>query len=157
MTFNVVVDTREQLPWDLTDNENVDKVIIRKLETGDYTVEGLEEKLCIERKGSVSELAQNVTASRFKNVLKRMRSFKHAFLLLEFGIDDIIKYPYGSKIPRKVWRKLKVKGPFIMKAISHIQIDCGIHVIFCDDVENAKYIATNIMKRVSEKYENKRY
>jgi len=129
-------------------------VFVRKLDTGDYSIEGLEHKLCIERKSSVSELAQNVTAKRFKDVLERMRHFSYSFLLLEFSIDDIIKYPYGSEVPRKMWKKLKVKGPFILKVISQIQVKYGIHVVFCGDSDNAKYIANNIMRQVHEQYEN---
>ena len=35
-------------------------VIERKLETGDYSIEGMEDRICIERKASPSEIAINV-------------------------------------------------------------------------------------------------
>ena len=47
--FNIIVDTREQKPWDFNDNFNTTKA---KLDTGDYSIEGLEHILCIERKCS---------------------------------------------------------------------------------------------------------
>lgn len=149
--FNIIADTREQQPWEFS-SEKIDQVISRKLDTGDYTVEGLEDKLCIERKKSVAELAGNVTDDRFERELERMSEFPHAFLLLEFGIDDIMVYPKGSRIPKHLARKIRVKGPFIMKRLAEMQIQHNVHIVFGGDTDNARYMATSIMKRVSEKY-----
>ena len=66
--FHIIIDTREQQPWSfehhVTSNE--------KLDTGDYSVKGLEEILCIERKKSVSEIANNITEKRFKDVIESL-------------------------------------------------------------------------------------
>ena len=78
--MNIICDTREQKP--LTFNEYEDVFTIRKgLKTGDYTVEGFEDRLCIERKQSVSEIASNITQKRFTKELERMAEFPHSFLV----------------------------------------------------------------------------
>ena len=149
MGFNVIIDSREQTPWDLTSVcSEIDDITVRKLITGDYAIEGLEDILCFERKASVSELANNITTKRFENELIRMSKIKYSFLMLEFNVDDILQYPIGSNIPRKIWSKLRVKSEFIMSSISRMQIKYGINVVFCGDASNAALIATNIMWRL---------
>lgn len=150
MTFNVVVDTREKQSWNFDNSDLVEKTISQKLDTGDYAVEGLEHILCIERKQSVSEIAQNISQARFQDVLKRMKLFEHKFLLLEFDIDKILQFPVGSNVPKKIWGKLKVRGPYILRSLARIQVKYGVQVVFCGDSDNAKYVALNLMREVYE-------
>ena len=147
--FNVIIDSREQQPWSFT-SSSVEKTIVKKLDTGDYSIEGLEDLLCIERKQSVAELATNITSDRFERELERMSMFKYKFLLLEFDYYKIDQYPEGSDIPKRLWDKICISGSFIMKRLSDIQIKYDIHVIMCGNTQYAEYIAYNIMKRVYE-------
>jgi len=149
--FNVIIDTKEQLPWQFT-SVAVARTIRHKLPTGDYTIEGLEDELCIERKRNVAEFATNATEARFERELKRMAQFPYAFLIFEFGLEEINAYPMGSGVPKKMWRKLKVKGPYIHKRMSEIMINDRIPIILAGTTINAVSIATSIMKRVAEKY-----
>lgn len=146
--FNVIRDTREQRPWGLV-HTSVAEIIEHKLDTGDYSIQGLEDKLCIERKKSVSELAGNIIDKRFKNELERMAKFKYKFLILEFDCSHIEIYPAGTNIPQKVRDKIRVTGPFIMKMLAEIQV-LGIHVVFCSNARYAETVAINIMRRVHE-------
>jgi len=148
------VDTREQTPWEIR-SEKISDVRVRKLDTGDYTVLGLEDKLCIERKKSVSEVATNVTEKRFERELERMEAYPHSFLILEFSIDDVMAYPVGSNIPKSKWRKIRVRGPFIMKRLEEIMVRHNVTVVFCGDVDNAQMVGIGIMKRVYEFYNGK--
>ena len=150
MTFNVVVDTREKQSWNFDNSDLVEKTISQKLDTGDYAVEGLEHILCIERKQSVSEIAQNISQARFQDVLRRMKLFEHKFLLLEFDIDKILQFPVCSNVPMKIWGKLKVRGPYILRSLARIQVKYGVQVVFCGDSDNAKYVALNLMREVYE-------
>jgi ERCC4-type nuclease len=147
--FDVIIDTREQQPWQFTSSQ-INNIEHTKLDTGDYSIKGLEHLLCIERKKSVAELAGNITADRFKNELLRMSTFKYKFLLLEFDYGDIDMYPENSGLPKYAMSKVRVKGPFIMKFLSEIQVKYGIHVVCCKNAQYASYIATNIMKQVDE-------
>lgn len=144
--FHIIVDTREQQPWEF---ENMVKSC-EKLDTGDYSLKGLEHMLCIERKKSVSEVANNITESRFKDVIARMKTFQYAFLLLEFELDDVLAYPVGSNVPKKMWDKLKITPKFILKHLVELQVLHNIKVLFCGSSSSAERMALSIMRKVYE-------
>lgn len=143
--FIIIIDTREQQPWNFPHHATANK----KLDTGDYSIEGLENLLAIERKKSVSEFANNITESRFKDVVSRLSAMKYSFLLLEFDLEDILIYPVGSSVPKKMWDKIKISPSFIMKHILELQIYHNIKVIFCGDSDNAEKMADYILKKVN--------
>jgi len=144
--FKVIIDTREQQPWEFERCATAS----RKLDTGDYSVEGLEDILCIERKKSVSEIANNVTEKRFKDVIDRMTRYKHAFLILDVDLEDIYRYPIGSNVPKHMWDKIKISPGFIIKNLLELQILHNIKVLFCGDPSNATKMALALMKKVYE-------
>jgi len=148
--FTIIVDTREQKPWQFTEYATA----VRKLDTGDYSVEGLENILCIERKRSVSEIANNITESRFKDVLSRMSKYRFPFILLEFDLQDVLNFPVGSEIPKSVWSKIKISPKYIIKMILDMSLTYNIYVIFCGNKNNAEIYATSIMKKIYDKYGN---
>lgn len=149
--FKVIIDTRERIPWKFHSGQVTD-IEVKKLDTGDYTLEGYEDILCIERKRSISEFTNNMTDGRFERELKRMAPFKEKFLIMEFDYEDVQKFPIGSTIPKAMLSQVKIKPPFIMKYISEIQVKYEVSVILAGNLANAQHIATNIMKRVVEKY-----
>lgn len=148
--FTIIVDTREQKPWDFPDHTTA----LKKLDTGDYSIQGLEHILCIERKRSVSEIANNITEARFKDVLSRMSKYRFPFILLEFDLQQIIDFPIGSDIPKNVWSKIKISPKYILKSVLEMSLLYNIYVIFCGSKENAEIYATSIMKKVYDKYGN---
>jgi len=142
--FTIIVDTREQQPWTFDNYVTAS----HKLDTGDYSIEGMENILAIERKKSVSEFANNITESRFKDVISRLSQLKYSFLLFEFELEDILIYPVGSNVPKKMWDKIKISPSFILKHLIELQIYHNIKVIFCGDSDNAEKMATHILKKV---------
>lgn len=142
--FRIIVDTREQQPWSFEDYSTS----IAKLDTGDYSIEGLEDIICIERKKSVSEVANNITESRFKDVINRLKEIKYPFVLLEFDLYDVLRYPVGSNVPKRMWSKIRISPAFIMKNILDLELKHNIHVIFCGDEVNASKLAGMIFKRM---------
>lgn len=146
--FTIIVDTREQKPWVFPEC----KTIARKLDTGDYSIEGLEDVLCIERKNSVSEIANNIVEKRFFNEIERMGDYLYKYILLEFNLEDLLMYPIGSNLPRRTWNKLKIKSAYILKILTELQIKHDIHIIFCGSPKNAERMAFSIIKRVNEKH-----
>lgn len=143
--FTIIIDTREQQPWSFDNYTTANK----KLDTGDYSIEGLEHLLAIERKKSISEFANNVTESRFKDVIERLRNIKYAFLLLEFDLEDVLIYPVGSTVPRKMWDKIKISPAFLIKHLLELQMYHNIKLIFCGDSGNAEKMAEFILKKVN--------
>lgn len=151
-SFTVIVDTREKQPW----NFNSSRVLgreVTKLDTGDYTVEGVEDKLCIDRKASVSELAQNITTKRFVNELKRIKEYPHAFLILEFSASDVFNFPDSADLPPAVKKRIRVNGNFLMRCLSRMQIKYDFNIIFAGNRSNAERIAVNLMEDVLEVYD----
>ena len=151
--FTIIIDTREQQPWSFEHYATANK----KLDTGDYSIEGLEHLLGIERKKSISEFANNITESRFKDVVMRMSQLKYSFLLLEFDLKDVLIYPVGSTVPKKMWDKIKISPAFLIKHLLELQLNHNIKVIFCGSSSNAEKIAEHILKKVNyiERYSKK--
>ncbi len=146
--FTIVVDTREQQPWLFEGYATAH----RKLDTGDYAIEGLEDILCIERKKDIAEIANNMVEDRFKDVIERMSKYKHSFLLIECEYDQLSNYPVGSGIPEKLWKNIKIKPDFILKFLMELIINNNIHIIFCGSPASSQKIALSIMKRIYAKY-----
>jgi ERCC4-type nuclease len=150
--FTVIIDTREQQPWTFKEHA----VANRKLDTGDYSIEGLEHLLCIERKKSASEFANNIVESRFKDVVMRMSQLKYSFLLLEFDLEDLLIYPIGSTVPKRMWDKIKISPAFLLKNILELQLKHNIIVYFCGDSDNAEKMAEYILKKIFYMEKNNR-
>ena len=57
--YTVIRDTREREGYHFSKFDKCLGMVVRKLDTGDYSLVGLEDKICIERKGCVEEIAIN--------------------------------------------------------------------------------------------------
>ena len=79
-----------------------------------------------------------------------MKDFRYKFLVLEFSLTDLMKFPEGSSIPEGDWGKLKVTNKFMLKMIMEFQLYKNINVLFCDSKKNAKWAVLSIIKRVNE-------
>ena len=93
----IIYDDREKYPWTAETFGPGFLTERRRLATGDYTLEGYESVLCIERKHSWEEIAQNVSNNRsrirFRAMLKRMQSYPVRMLILE---DSYTRLPFAS-------------------------------------------------------------
>lgn len=148
--YKIIRDTREQYPWDFTFYDNCDEVIIRKLETGDYTLEGYEDILVIERKRNTGEIANNIgfAKTRFNAELERMKKIKWHYIICEFSIDDVLAFPVNSGIPKNKWSNLRINGKYMMKTLSSYKELYGIDVIYCENEFGAYQKATEIFDNV---------
>lgn len=146
-TFNVVIDTREQQPLEFN-HDSIASVESRKLSTGDYSIVGLEDVLCIERKASLMEIYGNIIQPRFWKELERMRTYKYRFIVMEFSFEDIQNFPYSLGVPKSVWSKLTLTPQFLMSSISKMQVDYNTNVVFANNRDIATDAIINIMKRV---------
>lgn len=101
----IIVDTSEQRPlepWVFRSGQRIALPTVRKsLETGDYSVEGAEELVTVERK-SISDLASTLYGSaecsngdraghldRFRRELERMQPFARKWWLVEGTPDEL--------------------------------------------------------------------
>lgn len=145
----IIRDTREkpEYGWFYPPDGYCSGTIITKVDIGDYTVEGLEDFVCVERKQTVMEFAQNVVTKRWTNCLERMAKCKHSYLIFEFPWSDIDRYPMSAKLPYKVKKKLKVTGKFLRKNIYEARNKYGIHVLACSNRRKAEKAAYRILRK----------
>lgn len=148
--FLIIRDTREKDGWDFPESNSCAGMIIKKLDTGDYSLKGYEDMICIERKKSSGEIANNISQMRFKKELERMRNFKYRFIVCEFPFKDLKQFPLNSGIPERALSSLRISNNYLMRFISEIQILYGINVVFADNKETAVHAVYNIFKRITE-------
>lgn len=146
--FKVIVDSREQQPLNFT----AEDMETAALKTGDYTIKGLEHVLCVERKGSLTELYGNIFDERFERELVRMQEFPEKYIVLEFPFSQILGFPHSTNIPRKKFRYIKCRPDTIIRRITEIQTTYGVQFVFCDSKNGAYRYVRSLLKRVYEKY-----
>ena len=157
-SYTIIKDTREQDGYTFEPfngrYHTCKGMVVKKLDTGDYSLEGLEDKICIERKASVSELAINLGKDkhRFMAEVERMKDFPHKFLILEFSLTDLMRFPEGSDIPEEKWSSVVITNKYMLKMLVEFQMYNDVHVIFCDGRAKAKLVVSSILKRINEQY-----
>lgn len=151
-TKHIIQDTRERIGWWYEPDDIFLGTISSKLEYGDYSIEGLEDKIFIDRKKSVTELARNIFEPRFENLLKNISSRPYRFIICEFALEDILNYPFGCKLPLKIKNKIKVRGGFLQSVIIKYIINYNINFIFAGDNKKAKCFCYAILKQIYKNY-----
>jgi ERCC4-type nuclease len=144
----IIQDTREQSPFNFS-FYGCD-VAIATLKTGDYTIEGYEHIVCIERKKSASELATNLGKyrERFENELERMREFKHRYIVCEFSEDNLRKFPHNAKIPKRIKKYIRMNGKYMRKRLYEYEEEYDVEIIFCEDKTEAEARVIEIFQQV---------
>jgi len=152
--YTVIRDSREQEGHFFGNFNRCEGTVVEKLDTGDYTVLGLEDKLCIERKSSVEEIAVNLGKGKyaFYNEIERMMEFPHKYLVLEFSVEDVMGFPENSRVPYEKRKDVKISAKYIMKCLVEFQVFNDIHVVFCGSRRRAFDYMSSVFKRINEKY-----
>lgn len=130
----VLVDTREQLPYKFDENLLISKSAA--LTAGDYTLEGMENVLCIERK-NLNDLVQSLIKDRkrFFEAVKRMKDHPFRCLVAECTPADIASRKYrGGAHPESVL------GALISFSVNH-----GIPIIFAGDRQHARWYVQRLL------------
>lgn len=172
--YTVIKDTREQDGWFFSEYDRCEGMEVGTLHTGDYTLKGFEDVVCVERKASVSEIATNLGKKKkaFYNEMERMKDFHFRYMLLEFSASDVIDYPLSllsdeeqklyeshkagevSRLPDfkrfKIVEQTRITGKYLVKSLMEISIRYDINVIFCDNKNNAFLICNSIFKRLND-------
>lgn len=148
--YLILRDTREKAGYGWTFDKKDDclGMKLQGLETGDYTIEGLENKFCIERKFCTSEIANNIFEKRFEAELKRMDEFDYPFLICEFNWVDVLLFPINSGLPKSIWHKTKMTNEIMQKTITRYQIQYKTKWIFAGNYgkEAAELLFRQVVK-----------
>jgi len=116
----VVIDTREQEPYSF--DPRLATAVRRALPAGDYSVDGLEACVAVERKtldDFVSTVIHN--RARFREELRKLAGYRAACVVVEAGLIDVLQKRYrGDAHPNAV----------LGNALSLI-LDYRVPVFFC--------------------------
>lgn len=167
--YTIVRDTREkdEKGWWFTPSQRCLGTQEEKLDVGDYSIQGLEKVITIERKGSVAEFCGNLTQARFvapydegkplakQSEFVRLEAIQYPFIILEFDVDELLRYPYIEGIPARVRRFIRFKGPAAFKKVIELQMLYKTHIIFAGK-NRGKDVASSIFKRIIEEVEAKK-
>lgn len=114
----LVIDSREQRPWDF--GEDVETVRAT-LYAGDYSIEGFETRVAIERK-SLDDFVACCTRERqrFERELVRLASYDFAAVIVEADVGDIAAHRYVSRASPS-----SVIGSAVAFTIDHVPVMFG--------------------------------
>jgi ERCC4-type nuclease len=153
--ITIIQDTREQKPWvfDIEDKARPDgmRIIgteVKKIEAGDYTILGLEDKICIEKKSGITELFNNMIPSanqeRFCREMEKLREIKHKYLIIESNLDnDMLKMSIQQF-------KYPVPASRVVKWIYELQAEYDIVPIFAGNT--GKKVCRYLFDMIGKKY-----
>jgi len=133
----IITDTRENCGYLFKGKEAEAKIVMKKLTTGDYSLEGFENKIVIERK-RINELFGNFAGDRerFMREVERMKKIPYKFLLIEGSFKDLIQM---KKVPGKVSIKL------VVATLISLMIKRNIKVVFAGNPKLAEQLAYRIL------------
>lgn len=128
----VIVDTREKEPFPLFVNHPNWIAGVRRgaLKTGDYTIEGMENLLCLERKSLPDIVDCSVTNRKhFIKACDRLSKFKWKAILIEATFEDIKGGFEQFDIPSKVHPNV------VCGTLDAIEAKFGIPIIYTSTVK----------------------
>jgi ERCC4-type nuclease len=136
----VVVDTREQEPYAF-DPERV-TIVRRALPAGDYSLEGHEVAVAVERK-SIDDYVASVVRGRdrFVRELRILSGYDVACVVVEATLDDILARRYRSGAHPNA----------VFGATLSIIIDRSVPVFFCGDRQIAQRFVEGLLCRYHRK------
>jgi ERCC4-type nuclease len=130
----VIIDTREQLPYSFPAEEFHSKRVM--LPQGDYSLEGFEHLVSVERKNPDDWVA-SIIQDRFWAELKRFEGYERVAVVIECSRPDITARKYRANVdPRAVFG-----------AEAAIVADYGIAVIWAGDRPHAVDFTRRFLSR----------
>lgn len=143
--FRIIRDTREQRDkgWNFRASGNCYGMEIKKLDVGDYTVEGMEKILMVERKtlGDLwGTLGRQENYERFLREMERAKDHKLKYLVIEATLEQVDGGTRFSKVsPANIHAKL-----------FSLQVKHNVHVIFAGDQDTARKWVRSLFDKLSK-------
>lgn len=118
--FRIVIDTREQAEYSFTC-----QTVRRKLDAGDYSADGYEDVVAVERK-SLSDFVRTTIHefARFAAELDQLAHLPHACIVVEADLDHVLRGLAGEALRG-------VSPESLLGVAVHIQVRFGVPVIWC--------------------------
>lgn len=132
----VVIDTREQQPYAF-DPAHV-TTVRRALPAGDYSLEGYESAMAIERKSLEDFVASAIThRERFGRELRVLSEFDLGCIVVEGSLEDVLSHRYRSGAHESS----------VFGAALSIIVDHRVAVFFCGDRQIACHFVEGLLCR----------
>ncbi len=133
----IVIDTRERLPYSFTV-----PVARRKLDVGDYSIEGFETVAAIERK-ELNDYVQTVIyqRERFAKELKKLAAYRLKAIVVEASMADVLAGRYEGNVPPQS----------VIGATAGIILGFGVPVYFCSDRQIALHFTETLLTKFHER------
>ena len=138
--LTIIVDSREQLPYAFSSPDVT--TIRRALPEGDYSIDGYEKMVAVERK-SLEDYAGSLSCDRerFLREMERMQNIPHRLVVVEGNLSDIIGWRYRSG----------AHPHSILGGTISLLVDLNTPVVFCGDRQMACRVTEEYLKRVHRK------
>lgn len=143
--MKIVIDSREQCPLYFRKSKNLEGTVKGTLSTGDYSIEGFENKIAIERKNPC-DLFSTLTKDnkRFKREIERaITRLDYFAIVVECSYTNIVNKTFDGAVHIK-----KMRGDVIVKICSTLQVKYGIPIIFC----NGRVEASSLIRQLFYAY-----
>jgi len=126
-SIRIIIDTREQMPYSF-ESPGIE-IIRRALPNGDYSLDGQDYDLAVERK-TLEDFVQSVIRNkeRFRRELTALQQYRAACIVVEGSLGDIRPGGYTSGAHPNA----------VFGAATSICVDWGIPVYFCGDRQVAR-------------------
>ena len=129
----LIVDTREKQPWCFDTDDAFSDIIYQKLDGGDYSIQGMEHLITIERKATVDELYMNFTKDkkRIAAEFERLKDHRFKIVVIEESCEDVMNpnkyYVNKKKINR---RSPKMPVAVVVSNLTKLMLEQNVQVIF---------------------------
>ena len=134
--MKVVIDTREQLPYEFEDS------ITRTLQTGDYSIFGYEDQITVERKTKADAYGTiGKGRTRFIKELERLREIDYSAIVVEASLTNFVEPPRFSQLNPKS----------AINSLLAWSIRYGVHIYFADNRVMGNLLTLRILERYWKK------
>ena len=134
--MKVVIDTREQLPYEFEDS------ITRTLQTGDYSIFGYENQITVERKSKADAYGSiGRGRTRFVKELERLSEIDYSAIIVEASLSNFVEPPRFSQLNPKS----------AINSLLAWSIRYGVHVYFADNRVMGNLLTLRILERYWKK------
>lgn len=148
----ILVDTREQHPFDFEGDDAFEAIEHTKLDQGDYSIKGLEHIISIERKATMNELYTNLSSKTFRTRFyaeaeRLSKDVKYRFIVVEQSCEDAFnpsQYAVNT-MHRNKFSKF-MPPAIVLDHLITFMLNYNIHVIFAGS--RARSITKKILLKV---------
>jgi len=139
----IIRDTREQHGFAFLGHSVIDK----KLNAGDYALDGDESGVVIERKASLAELYGNLSTqskkARFYRELDLLTHCRSAIILCEFPKSLTYTFPKDSGIPVGRHKYIKIGSKYLRRLLH--EVNEIVPIVYCVDRAEAERMTTFLL------------